>query len=293
MKIIFVTAALLLLLGGGPQLAAAKGDILYRTQCLCGYRGWERKYIANGRPPLAPEPTNKPPPPPEAPYGFPLRAPPPVGDIDGIYPYIPPPPGPRPPPPPPSTTTVFVTKADTTPTGTPAAPAVPTEGVVVAKSLVRREPVYEDLILAYFLKMTFYQHHIGLNFTFTRECAPGAPCHDYSRTHRRCERFAIDPKERKKYTYHRHQYHKFCYQIRDLPKWDQYWFDGQRRSANVEKAKSPYMTEAQPIITEELQEVCGRECKARFGMEVIGGKAKWRSMIDKITGEDDMCDGCP
>lgn len=282
MKSIFGTTLLLLLLGcggGGPQVAAAKGDILYRNICLCGYRGWERKYIPNGRPPLAPKPST---------------TPSPISPDDHIenphlFPLGPPSISPR------SLPVTIISEDDpTTPTPTkPAAAGAGAEAEADAekKLLFPRETVYEDLIIAYFLKMTFYQDHLKLNFTFTRECAPGAPCHDHSRTHKRCQKLPILPIERRRYAWKRKNYHEICYQVRDLPKWDQYWFDGQRREAKVEN--NPYVTEAQPIITDEIERECGGECKQRFGMEVVVGKQVWRSTVDRITGEDDMCFGCP
>lgn len=253
--------ALLLLLLGCSQLAAAKGDILYRNICLCGYRGWERKYIDNApHPPLAPKPPDTP------------------------SPLTPPPP----PPAPVSDRTTLLIEA---PTNMTAAAAVAAAlAPAPAPHLLSRETVYEDLILAYFLKMTFYQRHLRSNFTFTRECAPGAPCHDSTRTHKRCAKFPLLPEEHDKTTWHRHHYHKLCYQLRDLPKWDRYWFDRHRREAKV--VGSPYETTSQPLITEDIQRECGGECQARFGMEVVGGKMDWRSTVDKITDEADMCAEC-
>lgn len=242
---------LLLLVLGCGQFAAAKGDILYRNICLCGYRGWERNYIANvTNPPLIPKPPDTPspliphsPPPPTAPDPITgLRAPPPD-------PVVPPDPHNR-----------------------------------------TLETVYEDLILAYFLKITFYQRHLESNFTLTRECAPGASCHDYTRKSKHCAKFPLLPKEHDKTTWHRHHYHKLCYQVRDIPKWDRYWFDRHRREAKV--VGGPYETTSQPLITDDIQRECGGECKARFGMEVIGGKREWRSTVDKITDEADMCAEC-
>lgn len=66
------------------------------------------------------------------------------------------------------------------------------------------------------------------------------------------------------------------------------------RGANVDDAenKDPYMVERQPRITDEIERECGGECRARFGMEVVGGKMVWRSTVDRITGEADMCLGC-
>ena len=255
-KIPGMAPLLLLLLLGCGRLTAAKGDILYRNICLCGYRGWERRYIANApHPPLAPDtpsPLIPPPPPPD-----------PVPDPTTVmrdYPYL-----------------------------AARAMAAPDEAAG-APHLLSRETVYEDLILAYFLKMTFYQRHLQSNFTFTRECPPGASCHDYSRTHKRCAKFPLLPKEHDKTTWHRHHYHKLCYQVRDLPKWDRYWFDRHRREAKV--VGGPYETTSQPLITDDIQRECGGECKTRFGMEVVGGKMEWRSTVDKITDEADMCATC-
>lgn len=254
------TLLLLLLLLGCGQLAAAKGDILYRNICLCGYRGWERRYIANAHPPLAPKPPDTP---------SPLSpAPPPPTDPDPT-PVISEPP--------------YMAAAEEEEPGAPAPAPAPAQ-------LVSRDTIYEDLILAYFLKMTFYQRHLESNFTFTRECAPGATCHDYSRTHKRCAKFPLLPKEHDKTSWHRHHYHRLCYQIRDLPKWDRYWFDRHRREAKV--VGGPYETTSQPLVTDDIQRECGGECKTRFGMEVVGGKMEWRSTVDKITDEADMCAEC-
>lgn len=248
---------LLLLLLSCGQYAAAKGDILYRNICLCGYRGWERKYIANvTHPPLVPRPPDTPSP--LTPHSPPPPPPPNVPDpITGL----------RQPPP------------DIAP---PAAVPDPHNRTL--------ETVYEDLILAYYLKMTFYHRHLQSNFTYTRECAPGATCHDYTRTRKRCAKFPLLPKEHDKTSWHRHHYHKLCYQVRDIPKSDRYWFDRHRREAKV--VGGPYETESQPLITDDIQRECGGECKARFGMEVIGGKMRWRSTVDKITDEADMCAEC-
>lgn len=249
---------LLLLLLGYGQYAVAKGDILYRNICLCGYRGWERRYFANvTNPPLVARPPDTPSP---------------------LIPQTPPPP-----PPPPNVPDPITGLRKP-------APDPPPPEVVPDPDNRTLVTVYEDLILAYYLKMTFYHRHLQTNFTYTRECAPGATCHDYSRTSKRCAKFPLLPKEHDKTTWHRHHYHKLCYQVRNIPKWDRYWFDRHKREAKV--VNGPYETESQPIITDDIQRECGGECKARFGMEVIGGKMRWRSTVDKITDEADMCAEC-
>lgn len=241
---------LLLLLLGCGQFAAAKGDILYRNICLCGYRGWERRWIANvTNPPLRPEPPKTP-----SPLTHPY-VPPPDPVIDPIT-------GMRVPPP----------------------------DRVVERQNRTRDTIYEDLILAYFLRITFYQRHLESNFTFTRECAPGAACHDYGRKKKRCAKFPLLPREERRTSWHGHRHHKLCYQMRDIPQWDRYWFDKHRREAKV--ANSPYELASQPEITADIERECGPECKVRFGMEVIGGKWAWRSTVDKITEEADMCREC-
>ena len=55
---------------------------------------------------------------------------------------------------------------------------------------------------------------------------------------------------------------------------------------------NPYELASQPEITADIERECGPECKARFGMEVIGGRSAWRSTVDKITEEADMCAEC-
>ena len=71
MNTVFVIALLLLLSCG--QFAAARGDILYRNICLCGYRGWrwntsptsspsQELPKSKPSPPLSPPPLHLPPP---------------------------------------------------------------------------------------------------------------------------------------------------------------------------------------------------------------------------------------
>lgn len=112
--------------------------------------------------------------------------------------------------------------------------------------------------------MTFYNHLLHRNFTFTREFRPGAPCHDYLRTHKKCQKFPLDSREPARRA---HNYHKLCYQIRDVPEWDQYGFDPHKRLAKMDRA---YGTQ-QPVITEEIENLCGPECRDRLGMEEYGG----------------------